>query len=167
MRTQISASSSRFRARCLSALRQVVQITRPVCELVRRSGWGLPWHCIEIKELSHIHLRGVPGDLDILNETEPRRIKNFYYLYRNTAYLRRTYWPRHGFYLFLGKAMLQFVQALTGREPRLRRAWTILAGISAGLFFRPRQEQLGVDGSSPLAQPIAKVAVRSDFASSH
>jgi GT2 family glycosyltransferase len=114
-----------------------------------------------------VHLRGVPGDLDILNETEPRRIKNFYYLYRNTAYLRRTYWPRHGYCLFLGKAMLQLVRALTGREPRWLRAWTILAGVCAGLFFRPRQEQLGADGIVPHTGPIAKVAVRGNFASSH
>lgn len=117
-----------------------------------------------------VHLRGVPGDLDILNETEPRRIRNFYYLYRNTAYLRRTYWPRHGYYLFLGKAALHFFSALGRRDHRLRRAWTILAGTCAGLFFQPRAEQLGV-GETPMhgaAQSASgEVAVRTNFASSH
>jgi hypothetical protein len=37
-----------------------------------------------------VYLRGVLGDLDILCENEPDRIVNYYYFYRNTAYLRRT-----------------------------------------------------------------------------
>jgi dTDP-4-dehydrorhamnose reductase len=114
-----------------------------------------------------LHLRGTPGDLDILNETEPQRIKNFYYLYRNTAYLRRMYWPRHGFYLFLGKAMGQFLSALLKPEQRLRRSWTILAGTAAGLFFRPRAEPLGLGEPAPLrlAKAAEKVAVGANLAS--
>jgi GT2 family glycosyltransferase len=116
-----------------------------------------------------LHLRGTPGDLNILNEIEPQRIRNFYYLYRNTVYLRRTYWPRHGFYLFLGKAAGQLLGALLKREHRLRRAWTILAGTCAGLFFRPRAEPLGVDEPLPLspARIGETVAVAANFASLH
>lgn len=115
------------------------------------------------------HLRGAPGDLDILTETEPRRIRNFYYLYRNTAYLRRTYWPRYGYYLFLGKAACHFVNALTQREHRLRRAWTILAGTCAGLFFRPRPESLGIGEAAQACTPQKgdQVAVGANFASLH
>jgi GT2 family glycosyltransferase len=89
-----------------------------------------------------LHLRDVPGELDILNETDPRRLRNFYYLYRNTTYLRRTYWPAHGYFLFLGKALLQFFRSLGQKEHRWRRAGLILGGVAAGLFFRPRHEPL-------------------------
>jgi dTDP-4-dehydrorhamnose reductase len=116
-----------------------------------------------------VHLRGTPGDLNILNEAEPRRIRNFYYLYRNTAYLRRAYWPRHGFYLFLGKAASQFLGALLKREHRLLRAWTILSGTWAGLFFRPRNEPLGFGEPVPLSPAKAgeEVAVGPNFAPLH
>jgi dTDP-4-dehydrorhamnose reductase len=95
-----------------------------------------------------VHLRGVGGFLDIFNEREPARISNFYYLYRNTTYLRRAFWPAHGLVLFLGKAALHFVRALLGREHRLRRARAILAGTLAGLVFKPRYKPIDENPST-------------------
>jgi GT2 family glycosyltransferase len=106
-----------------------------------------------------LHLRDVPGDLDILTESSAARLDNFFYLYRNTTYLRHTYWPAQGFYLFLGKAALHLVQALGCRRHRVRRIRAILGGTIAGLFFRPRHEPLspgerGAGGSAVAeAQP--------------
>jgi dTDP-4-dehydrorhamnose reductase len=97
-----------------------------------------------------LHLRDVPGELDILNESDPRRLDNFYYLYRNTIYLRRTYWPTHGYWLFVGKAFLQFFRSLGQKELRWKRARIILAGVTAGLFFRPRHEALSGAEESPV-----------------
>src|SRR6185437_10200285 len=109
-----------------------------------------------------LHLRDVPGELDILNESEPRRLDNFYYLYRNTTYLRRTYWPTHGYWLFLGKAFLQFFRSLGQKELRWKRARIILAGVAAGLFFRPRHEALSGAEEPPLRRSatcsVSKVA---------
>jgi GT2 family glycosyltransferase len=100
-----------------------------------------------------LHLRDVPGYLDVLNESDPQRLGNFYYLYRNTSYLRRTYWPAHGYCLFLGKSFLQFFRSLGQKEHRWKRARAILGGVAAGLFFRPRDEPLTHADEPPVAEP--------------
>ncbi|MDB5410620.1 MAG: glycosyl transferase [Rhodospirillales bacterium] len=98
-----------------------------------------------------LHLRGVAGELDIFNESDPRRLDYFYYLYRNTTYLRRTYWPLRGLCLFLGKAALQLCRSLGQKQHRWKRAHAIAAGVAAGLFFRPRPEPLASSGELSLA----------------
>lgn len=98
-----------------------------------------------------VHLRGVGGFLDIFNEEEPNRLRNFYFLYRNTTYLRRTFWPRHGFALFLGKAFLHFVRALGSPSHGFLRARVILEGVLAGLLFRPHYRTI-VDAPSAAAE---------------
>jgi GT2 family glycosyltransferase len=97
-----------------------------------------------------LHVRGVPGFLEISTETDPYRISRFYYLYRNTVYLRRTYWPRHAFWLFIGRALLDIKRCLASRRDPLRRAWLVLSGTVAGLFFRPRYETF----DEPLPEPV-------------
>jgi dTDP-4-dehydrorhamnose reductase len=84
-----------------------------------------------------VHLRGVSGFLDVFNEEDPARIRNFYYLYRNTTYLRRAFWPAHGFALFIGKSLMHFARALASPEHGFLRARVILGGLIAGLVFRP------------------------------
>jgi GT2 family glycosyltransferase len=95
-----------------------------------------------------VHLRGVGGFLDIFNEEDPSRLRNFYYLYRNTTYLRGSFWPAHGFALFLGKAFLHFVRALASPSHGFLRARVILGGVLAGLVFRPHYEPV-VETSAP------------------
>jgi dTDP-4-dehydrorhamnose reductase len=89
-----------------------------------------------------VHLRGVGGFLDIFNEENPGRQHDFYYLYRNTTYHRRAFWPAHGFALFLGKAFLHFVRALGSPEHGFLRARVIFGGVLAGLVFRPRYQPI-------------------------
>jgi dTDP-4-dehydrorhamnose reductase len=109
-----------------------------------------------------VHLRSVGGFLDIFTEDSPARIRNFYYLYRNTMFLRRRFWPMHGFALFLGKSLLHFCQALIHPNHRLLRAWTILAGSVAGLFFQPhpapRLEAAAQRPARDLAGPRSPIA---------
>jgi GT2 family glycosyltransferase len=112
-----------------------------------------------------LHLRGVAGELDILNESDPSRLRYFYYLYRNTMYLRRTYWPAHGYYLFIGKALLHLFRSLGRREHRWKRAYTIVCGVIAGFFFHPRHEPLkqsdeprDPDSGHPARANVAKLA---------
>jgi dTDP-4-dehydrorhamnose reductase len=89
-----------------------------------------------------LHVRGVPGFLDITTEVDPARIDRFFYLYRNTVYLRRTFWPRRAFWLFLGRAVFDMKKCLfAGRQP-FRRAWLVASGTFAGLFFRPHYKSL-------------------------
>jgi GT2 family glycosyltransferase len=105
-----------------------------------------------------VHLRGVGGFLDIFNESDPKRLRNFYYLYRNTTYLRRAYWPFHGFALFLCKAAMHFGKALVMPRHRLLRAGAILSGTVAGLFFRPRLNTGPETPSAPMPRGTASAA---------
>ena len=105
-----------------------------------------------------VHLRGVPGFLDIFAEKDLRRLHYFYYLYRNTLYLRRRFWPRRGVLLFVGKAMLHFLRGFGWPEHGFLRSRMILAGIAAGLFFEPAPARLVPDGD---AAPDGAPAVRS------
>jgi GT2 family glycosyltransferase len=100
-----------------------------------------------------VHLRSVGGFLDIFNETDAKRLRNFYYLYRNTTYLRRKFWPFHGFALFLGKAMLHFAQALVMPRHRFLRAGVILAGTVMGLFFRPHYQTVTGEPAGAATMP--------------
>jgi dTDP-4-dehydrorhamnose reductase len=90
-----------------------------------------------------VHLRGVGGFLDIFNEDDPNRLRNFYYLYRNTTYLRHAFWPTHGFALFLGKAFQHFARALCSPGHGFLRARVIVRGVLAGLVFRPHYQRIG------------------------
>lgn len=85
-----------------------------------------------------VHLRGVSGFLNAFTEKDPARLRYFYYLYRNTVYLRRRFWPLRGVVLFLGKALLHVGRALAYPGHGFLRARMILAGTVAGLFFKPR-----------------------------
>jgi GT2 family glycosyltransferase len=112
-----------------------------------------------------VHLRGVPGFLDIFAENDPRRLRYFYYLYRNTVYLRRRFWPQRGVFLFLGKAMLHLGRALGRPEHGFLRARMILAGTAAGLFFKPHPAPLVRGGSetadaAPAGRPLEAAAPR-------
>jgi GT2 family glycosyltransferase len=105
-----------------------------------------------------VHLRGVAGDLDLFAEPEGPRLDRFYYLYRNTMYLRRRYWPRHGVYAFLGKAALHFARSFLQPRARLRRAMLVLRGTLAGLRFAPRYVPL--ESLAGDAAPLGKTHQR-------
>jgi dTDP-4-dehydrorhamnose reductase len=98
-----------------------------------------------------IHMRGVGGFLDICNEQDAARIPRFYYLYRNTMYLRRRFWPARGSALYVAKAATDVFRALAQPSHRLLRTRAIIAGILAGLFFKPSYVPL--TGAGPSAQP--------------
>jgi GT2 family glycosyltransferase len=106
------------------------------------------------------HVRGVPGFLEISTETDPRRLSRFYYLYRNTVYLRRTFWPRHAFWLFIGRAVLDMKKCLVSRRDPLRRAWLVLSGTVAGLFFRPRYQSFDEPPPADRIETEAPAALR-------
>jgi GT2 family glycosyltransferase len=82
------------------------------------------------------HLRVKPGEPSIFAEDDPRRIAYFYYLYRNTLYLRRRFIGPHAYLSGVARYMLDVSKlAATGK---FRKASIALRGTLAGLTFTPR-----------------------------
>ena len=97
------------------------------------------------------HLRAVPGDLSVLTEHDPVRLENFFYHQRNRIYLDRTYYPRYVFYLQVLRALMRAARCLFGAsDRRLWRAWIVVRGLIAGLFFRPGAQRPPSGAAAPL-----------------
>jgi GT2 family glycosyltransferase len=96
----------------------------------------LPCYLVGTSQI--LNARAVSGELSIFTDHDPERLERFYYLYRNTFCLRRLFWPRRAVYFFAVKAMLHTLRCLGMHDRPLRRAWLVLSGLVAGLFFRPR-----------------------------
>jgi len=86
-----------------------------------------------------LHARKLEGVLSTLNETSAVRLGYHYYLHRNTTstVLRYDDWPRIGLHFSRQAAMLLKLLA----RARLRRAWIVASGTTAGVFYRPRPER--------------------------
>jgi dTDP-4-dehydrorhamnose reductase len=117
-----------------------------------------------------VHVRGASGELDAATEPDPERIDRFFYLYRNTLYMRRTYWPVQGLVLFLGRAASVAARCLVkAPNRRFRRAWRVLGGTLAGFFFQPRYAPLGKpaeerrDAAAPSRAPRVAAGMRRAF----
>ncbi|WP_176473175.1 glycosyltransferase [Sphingomonas lenta] len=82
-----------------------------------------------------VHARSIPGALDIRTERDPVRLRNHYFLRRNWMYLtrRRSKWQITGRRLF---QEVRYATKLLVTGDR-HRAWTVLSGAWAGLFFKP------------------------------
>jgi hypothetical protein len=65
--------------------------------------------------------------------------------------LRRRFWPARGSALYIAKAATDVFRVLAQPSHRLVRARAIIAGILAGLLFKPRHVPL--TGTGPPAQP--------------
>ncbi|HZS84977.1 MAG TPA: glycosyltransferase [Stellaceae bacterium] len=88
------------------------------------------------------HLRPVNGHLSIHTETEPSRIGRFFYLYRNTVYLRRRFWKRRELFFFLVRAVTDAAACLGHGPYRFWRFGLVVSGTVSGLFFHPRTVRL-------------------------
>jgi GT2 family glycosyltransferase len=82
------------------------------------------------------HLRAKPGELSIFTEEDPRRIQNFYYLYRNMLYLRRRFVGPHAYLSGIARFMLDATQL--ARSGQWHKAKIALRGTLAGMTFNPR-----------------------------
>jgi dTDP-4-dehydrorhamnose reductase len=85
-----------------------------------------------------LHARKLEGALSTLNETNTVRLGYHYYLHRNTTstVLGHDDWRRIGLHFWRQMAMV-FRLLMRGRP---RRAWIVVAGTAAGVFYRPRPE---------------------------
>lgn len=108
-----------------------------------------------------VHLKEFSGESHILKETDPRRLGNFYYWYRNSIYITRVFHPTPVFFVCLMGAAQNFFKCLTMRQRPFYRASLVLRGTLAGLFFRPRYVPFSAERPSavriiagdPAAQP--------------
>lgn len=92
--------------------------------------------CLLVGTSKVVHLRVKPGELSIFSEEDERRVPNFYYLYRNTLYLRRRFIGRHA---YVSGIVRYLVDAYTlARQGKWLKAKIALRGTLAGMTFRPR-----------------------------
>lgn len=89
------------------------------------------------------HLRNVSGTFSVLTETDPTRIRYFFYHYRNNVYIRLKYYSFIRAILFAAKALIEAIRALAEKEYPSLRAWSILSGTVNGFFFRPIFKPIG------------------------
>jgi GT2 family glycosyltransferase len=88
------------------------------------------------------HLMAHPGPLSIVHEKTSGRLERYWFLYRNTVYLRRTFWPPEAVVLFVGRVLVEAAQSLASRPDGLRRASIAVRGLLAGFVFRPSPNSL-------------------------
>src|SRR5579872_37646 len=63
-----------------------------------------------------VHHTRSRAQLNIFDEVEPERIRNFYYHYRNGVYIRRAHYGPLQMMLFLAKSLVEAAGALAGRN---------------------------------------------------
>lgn len=85
-----------------------------------------------------LHARKLEGVLSTLNETNPTRLGYHYYLHRNTTSTIFAYERMGQRWLHLWRQTAMVLKLLA--RGRLHRAWIVVSGTIAGLFFRPRPE---------------------------
>jgi GT2 family glycosyltransferase len=84
------------------------------------------------------HLRETSGSFHPLNEKNAARIPLYFYFYRNQIYLRRSFWSRKVLIRFSLGVLRDVVRVLLRGEHGKKMAWTMLKGMVAGFFFKPR-----------------------------
>lgn len=83
-----------------------------------------------------VHLRSQPGDISIFLEEDQRRVPNFYYLYRNSLYVRRRYVGMHAYVNGIVRGLVEVTKlAASGKW---KKAQIALRGTAAGIVFNPK-----------------------------
>ncbi|RDE06299.1 glycosyltransferase family 2 protein [Sphingomonas aracearum] len=91
-----------------------------------------------------IHARAIEGQIDIRTERDPRRLRNHYYLVRNTTFITRRYERSRKLVYHLARQLSLLVQLST--RGRWRHSGIILRGLVEGLVFRPAPNPLPSSG---------------------
>lgn len=82
-----------------------------------------------------IHKRIITGNLNIVHETNPNRINNFFYSYRNSIYIARKYYSKFESLKLAYKFFKELMAVM--RKGKLRHCNIIIKGIYAGIRFNP------------------------------
>ncbi len=88
--------------------------------------------------------------MNVLDEGDPGRIRNFFYHYRNGVYIRRTHYGKLRAVLFIGKSLVEAAQCLTMADQPFLRLHSIVSGLLAGCVFRPVHKPL--DPNAPIRE---------------
>ena len=92
---------------------------------------------------SHITHLGRGAEVSILLESDPARIRNFFYFYRNNVYVLRKYGTKQrigAFSIKLARDLLRLLRQCEGRK-----LFVVLRGVALGLIFDPCLRQAGTD----------------------
>jgi GT2 family glycosyltransferase len=92
--------------------------------------------CLLVGTSKVTHLRVKPGELSIFSEEDARRVPNFYYLYRNTLYLRRRFIGPHAYLSGIARYMIDVSKL--AKAGKWHKAGIALRGTLAGVTFNPR-----------------------------
>lgn len=94
------------------------------------------------------HLCALSGKFSSLIERDPKRISMGSYFYRNNLYFRWQYYSFGRTVLYVGKSILEALQALGAKTYPLLRSATIIRGLLTGVVFVVRHRK---QGSRPLS----------------
>ena len=83
-----------------------------------------------------VHLRAQPGDISIFLEEDQRRVPNFYYLYRNSLYVRRRYVGMHAYVNGIVRGLVEATRLAAAGK--FKKANIALRGTAAGIVFNPK-----------------------------
>lgn len=85
-----------------------------------------------------LHLRQQNGPLSIFPETNPARMKYYFYFIRNRIFITRKYFGRYRLVLHVSKVVFMVIRLL--RKGLFYKAWIVLKGIVGSVFFFPGTE---------------------------
>jgi GT2 family glycosyltransferase len=108
------------------------------------------------------HLRAVSGTFHPLNEKNPARLPLYFYYYRSQTYLRRAHMSRRQLCVFIAGVLKNALRALYKSPFGMSMARQMIAGVCAGLVFRPRPATVSpvIPASHPQArlglEPVAR-----------
>lgn len=89
------------------------------------------------------HLCALSGRFSSLIERDPKRISMGFYFYRNNLYFRWQYYSFGRTVLYVGKSILEALQALGAKTYPLLRSTTIIRGLLGGVVFVVRHRKPG------------------------
>jgi len=99
------------------------------------------WNGFLIGDSKVTHRRAQNSTLDISTEKSGGRLKLFYYLYRNTMYLKLKEKEILPTAIFICKSLIQMTRCLGAADYRVERIRLIVRGMFSGLFFNPPIEK--------------------------
>lgn len=87
-----------------------------------------------------VHKRQIKAPPNILYETDPNRINNHYYMYRNNLFICRKYYGFLRTSFFILKTFYNSILIVITKNNVAKKIMIVLRGILSGFYFNPRIE---------------------------